>query len=650
MTRVAWTKILRPLGIAAGAVLLLAGCGAAVSNHRTATGGVVTFAEGPSAPPNYIFPMEPSADFSVTNLSQFSYLMYPPLYWFGNGGQPTFNPALSIANAPTLSAGDTVVNITLKHWQWSNGQPLTSRDVIFWLNLLSAATDPNSPTIGSQSAPGPGWGAEVAGGFPFNLVSYAATGTYSLQLHLNAAYNPTWFLYNELSQMTPMPQAAWDELSSSGPVGNYDASAEARMPLPGTSPAQYVPQSPGTESGGALGVAQFLNSQSQELGTYSSNPLWQVVDGPFRLAAFTTAGYAKMVPNRDYSGSPKPTISAFVEEPFTSDTAEFDALASGSLTMGFIPNQDLSQKTTLERRFSYSFAPWYSFGFTYFPYNFTNPTVGPIFRQLYFRQAFQSLVNQTQYIKDFYLGYATVTDGPVPTYPVHNPDESQLEAGTPPYPYNPTRAVSLLRDHGWTVVPGGTSSCSRPGNGPSDCGPGISSGEKLQFSLLYQNGVVVLTNQMEALQSAARSVAGIDLTLSSAPFSQVLATAFNGCTMASPCSGWELANWGGGWTYAPDYLPTGGELFGCGSTSNAGDWCNATTTANITATHIASSQTAEIAALYRYEDQLAMELPVVYTPSVPIDNELVMYKSSLQGVLPLDPFGNIYPQMYRFSS
>ncbi len=650
MRRVTWPTILRPLGVAAGVVLLLAGCGGAVSSHHTTTGGVVTFAEGAAAPPNYIFPLEPSADFSVTNSEQFSYMMYPPLYWFGNNGEPSLNPNLSIANPPTFSAGDTVVNITLKHWQWSNGQPLTSRDVIFWLNLLSASTDPNAPAIGSQSAPGPGWGAAVPGGFPENVVSYGATGTYSLTMKLNASYNPTWFLYNELSQIVPMPQASWDELSSSGPVGNYDASAETRVPLSGTSPAQYVPQNPGNATSGALGVAQFLNSQSQDLGTYASNRLWQVVDGPFRLAQFTSSGYAKLVPNRDYSGPSKPTISAFIEEPFTTDTAEFDALAAGALTFGFIPPQDISQKASLERRFGYTFAPWYGFAFTYFPYNFTNPTVGPIFRQLYFRQAFQSLINQPQYIKDFLAGYATVTDGPVPTYPAHNPDESPLEAGTPPYPYNPSRAVSLLRDHGWTVVPGGTSYCSRPGDGTADCGAGIANGQKLQFSLLYASGSVSLTNEMEAMQSALHSQAGIDLTLSTAPFSQVLATAFNGCTMANPCSGWELANWGGGWSYAPDYLPTGGELFGCGSASNGGDWCNSTTTANIVATHTAPNQAAEIAALFRYEDQLAEQLPVVYVPTVPLLQGLVMYKSSLHGVTPLDPFGNVYPQMYRFAS
>ncbi len=636
-------------GIAIVTTLLVAACGGTSAPTQPTHGGTVTFAEGPSAPPNYIFPMESSAYFSVTNSEQFDYSMYPPLYWFGDHGQPINDPQLSIANPPVFSSNNTVVSITLKHWVWSNGKPITARDVIFWLNLLSAATDSNAPPVGSSSAPGPGWGALVPGGFPFNVVSYTQTGTYSLQMKLNASYNPLWFQYNELSQIVPLPTQAWDELATTGPIGNYDSSAQARVALPNTSPSQYVPKNPGTATSGALGVAQFLNSQSQSLDTYQSNPLWQVVSGPFRLSAYTTSGYAKLVPNPNYSGSAKPTISAFVEEPFTSDTAEFNALEAGTLTIGYIPPQDLAQKASLERRFGYSFAPWYGSAFTYFPYNFTNPKTGPIFKQLYFRQAVQSLVNQPQYIKDFLGGYATVTNGPVPTWPVGNADESPLEAKGQIYPYDPAKAVSLLQDHGWTVKKGGTSFCSRPGTGANQCGAGISSGETLAFTLLYQSGSVPLTNEMEALQSAAQRSAGIDLTLSTAPFAQVIGTAFNGCTTATPCSGWELANWGGGWSYSPDYLPTGGEIFGTGASSNAGDYSIPTNDANIQATHTASSAAAELKALFTYENYLAQQVPVVYMPTTPEQDELVLYKSNLRGVTPLDPYGSIYPQDYSFS-
>ena len=72
----------------------------------------------------------------MVNAAYFTNLMYRPLYWFGNGSQPLMNPSLSLANAPTWS-GNTAT-ITLKHYKWSDGTPVTTTDVMFWLNMLKA--------------------------------------------------------------------------------------------------------------------------------------------------------------------------------------------------------------------------------------------------------------------------------------------------------------------------------------------------------------------------------------------------------------------------------------------------------------------------------------------------------------------------------
>src|SRR5487761_378989 len=192
-------------GLVALATLLLA-AGASLSTAAPVaakSGGTVTFAEGPAAPPSYILPLAAGSYFSVTNLSDFSQIMFPPLYWFGSNGQPKYNPALSIANAPKWSNNNQTATITMKHWKWADGQPITARDVTFWMNLLSAAVSPAAASVGSANAPGPGYGAFVPGGFPQNVVSYSVTGTYSLVFHLNQSYDPTWFLYNELSQIYP---------------------------------------------------------------------------------------------------------------------------------------------------------------------------------------------------------------------------------------------------------------------------------------------------------------------------------------------------------------------------------------------------------------------------------------------------------------
>ena len=639
----------RAVTLAAGAGLLLAACSGG-SSSGSAAGRTVTFAEAAGGAPNYILPLASGSYFTTSNLAQFSLEMYLPLYWFGNHGEPTVNYALSVADPPVFSDHNTVVTINLKHWNWSNGQPITARDVVFWMNLLSAVTDPLAPTVGSSTEPGPGWGAEVPGGFPQNLVSYRQIGQYSLSLHLNGSYNPTWFTYNELSQISPLPQASWDRLHSGGAVGDYDASAETREPAPasaGLPAGSYLPVDPGTATTGALAVAQYLNQQSQDLGTYSTNPMWQVVDGPFRLTQFTTGGFVKMVPNRGYSGSPKPKIAAFEELPFTSDSSEFNALHTQSLTIGYIPVQDLGQAQSLERTGGYKMSPWYLFSFNFARYNFTNPTVGPIFAQLYFRQAFQSLVNQRQYIKDFGHGVGAVTNGPVPSYPPGNPDESTLEAKGEVYPYSPSRAVNLLSSHGWTVRPGGESFCSRAGTASGDCGAGIAKGQTLTFDFLYASGITELSNEMQALQSTVKSVAGITLNLSSVPFSDVVSTIHNSCSFTHPCSNWQLAATGGGWVYGPDYFPTGGEIFAPGAGSNAGYYSSATNDSNITLTHTAPTPGAETRALYTYEDYLATQLPDVWFPTNP--TQLTVYRANLRGLVPQGVFAEIYPQDYSFA-
>lgn len=640
----------RLVAVAGAVMLFVTACSGATGPTKPTTGGTVTFAEAAATPPTYISPLMSAEHESNANLYQFSNFLYLPLYWFGSNGEPVFNKTLSVANPPVFSQNNTLATITLKHWMWSNGQPITARDVIFWLNLLSAVTDPSAPTVGSSSNPGPGWFASVPGGFPENVVSYAQTGTYSLTIKFNASYNPTWVLYNELSQVYPLPQSVWDELSASGPVGNYDVTAAARELAPSSAglPANsYITSDPGTATGGALGVAAFINDQASNLGTYATNPLWRVVDGPFKLTQFTTEGYAKFVPNKEYSGSPKPKISAFEELPFTTDSAELNALLAGNLTIGYLPAQDYSQRTSLEKSQGYSLNPWYLFGFTYFGLNFTSPTVGPVLRQLYFRQALQSLVNQKQWIKDFNQGIGTVDNGPVPTYPPNNPDESSLEATGQVYPYDPTKAASLLKDNGWKVNPGGISYCEKTGTGSGECGAGVQKNQQAVFTMLLASGNQVAINEMEAYQSTLKSVAGIGITVKQEPFATVIGTMDNGCTYATPCSNWDMANWIGGWSYAPDYFPTGGEIFQSGSGSNVGDYSNPTNDANIAATHTAATTAAEHQALVKYQNFLAVHLPGIFLPNTPY--QLTMYKSNLKGLVPQDVFNIIYPQDYSFA-
>ena len=88
----------------------------------------------------------------------------------------------------------------------------------------------------------------------------------------------------------------------------------------------------------------------------------------------------------------------------------------GQLDYGYLPAQDLSQKTYFISR-GYKVASWPDLGFNAHFLNFTNPVVGPIFEQLYVRRAMRDLINQPQRSKHIFDSQAFPTHGPDPIEP-----------------------------------------------------------------------------------------------------------------------------------------------------------------------------------------------------------------------------------------
>jgi peptide/nickel transport system substrate-binding protein len=574
------------------------------------SGGTVSFTEGPSAQPNYIFPMTNAQVCSTTNISQLNALLYRPLYWFGNNYTPTVDYNYSIGKQPVFSDGDKTVTINLNPYKWSDGETVTARDIEFWINLYKA--DPAKNYCGY-----------VPGYFPDNVVSMSAPNATTLVMHLTKAFDPEWFLYNELSQIYPIP-LAWDRTSLSQPAPKTDNG--------------HLPDS--TKSG-AEAVYTFLDAQSKDLGTWASSPIWSVVDGPWKLQSFTTQGQVTMVPNPTYSGSPKPTISKFVELPFTSDTAVFNEIRSGgpsAVTIASLPSQYVPQVSALESS-GYTYNKAASYSFNYFPLNFNNPTVGPIFKQLYFRQAFQHLIDQPGWVTAFLDKTATPTYSPIPNAPP-SPLADAASIATNPYPFSTSAASQLLTSNGWKVVPGGSTTCVKPGTGAGECGAGIKSGEGISFNIDYQSGVVAIASEMNDLEAQAKKV-GITLELTNHPFGTVIGTAV-ACTPTESTCKWTAQNWGAGWIYGPDYLPTGESLFASGAVANFGSYSDPQATKLIDDT-IYGPLSQEKTALTTFAKYLSTQLPVVFGPTsigtyqggggTMVDSKLGGYAASATGYL-----------------
>jgi peptide/nickel transport system substrate-binding protein len=575
----------------AGFAMVVAACGPVGSGTSSGvgttptSGGTASYATLPGFAASYIFPFTPGADFTATNSDNLQYLLYRPLYWFGTGTQPTLNPQLSLAYPPTYSG--RTVTIKLRSYMWSNGQPVTAENVVFWINMEKA----------EESNPNNSFGGYVPGTFPDNVSNWHATSPTTLVMTLNNLYSHDWFTYNELSQITPMP-TAWD-VTASGKRGGCEQAIS-----------------------GCAAVYNYLTSTAVAPGNpakWGSSAIWSIVDGPWRVVSATTAGEVTMKYNDSYSGPHAADhISEFKLLPFTSEQAEFNQLqdpGNNPVQYGYLPTVDApvppagsqvgSNPASLT---GYNLTVIYPWMLSYFPYNFNSPTVGHIFDQLYFRQAFQSLVDQEGVVSGPMHGYGKVTIGPVTDYPVTSYLSRSMEMQGDQWTLNPARAASLLSHNGWSVsTTGGTTFCLHPGTGPGECGLGIKAGTKLNFTLIYASGVDYMESQVKELVSNA-SLIGITITATPQNAEQVAATASGG----APGS-WELAEWGS-WTYSPDYLPTGEELFD--NSPFGGFYNNATNNAYIEKTLTATTSTAFDNAMYTWQDYLAKQLPVVWTPNV----------------------------------
>jgi peptide/nickel transport system substrate-binding protein len=339
--------------------------------------------------------------------------------------------------------------------------------------------------------------------------------------------------------------------------------------------------------------------------------------------------------------------------PFTTDASEYNVLQSPNgatkIDWGYIPQQDIPAKpanaaTGVNPMASkgYTLYPWTVWGINYSVMNFQD-SIGDhaaIIKQLYFRQALAYMMNQGSVLSGPLRGYGNVTVGPVGASPVTSWLSSQGKTGDP-YPFNPSKAKSLLVDNGWKVVPNGTSTCVKPGTAAGDCGAGITAGSSLNFSLPYASGVAWIASEMQQLQSNAASI-GIKLNLAPKPFAQVTALAAGNCKVAKiPCD-WDLADWGGGWSFSPDYQPTGEQLFLSGAVANSGGYTSPTNDSLINDT----LTTSNLQAMYNWQDYLSKQLPVLWQPNA--DYQLNEIANNMKGAAPMSPTLSINPENWYF--
>ena len=583
----------RMAGVAALAVaaVLAVGCsssGAPPSSGggKPVKGGTATISlSAPGVTLSWIFPFYSITNASVYNGEQFQWLMYRPLYMFGNNTNDNvaINYPLSPANQPVYSNGGKTVVVNMKGWKWADGSTVDAKSVIFYMNMVEA-----------EKA---NWYATTPGLLPDNVTSYKATGPNQVTFQLDKAYSSIWFTYNQLAELTPMPEA-WDVTSLNASPGSGGCATDSAADGWAKCKAVYT----------------FMTAQSKDSATYATSKLWQVVDGPWKLSAYSSDGHVTLVPNTKYSGSPKPQLAAVKIVPFTDDSTEYTALKTGQIDVGYIPKQDAPPKpansalpATNPLGSSYTLQPFYQFGIYYAQPNFNNPTVGFMVRQLYMRQALQEVFDQPGIDKAIFRGYAVPNSGPSPNTPPNNQwqpaaqRENDLQG---PYPFSITKAKSLLTSHGWTLQ-NGVMTCQDP----AKCGTGIKQGQQAKFTFNYATGNASVTAQWQTYKSDA-SKAGIDINLVGQTFNTIIGESAPCAPMGPKCNVQVFAF--GGWAYnGPGFEPTGEPLFATGAGSNSGNYSNPQMDSLITATHTSS----DIATFHNYATYGAQQLPFVWAPN-----------------------------------
>ena len=600
-------------GLVAVACVGVAACAGSSSGagaaRKSAAGGVVTVAELPESPPNYVFPFVPAGYNTVQNVGQFQSLMYRPLYWLGSGASLDVDPQLSLAAPPAWNAGHDVVTIRLKKFKWSDGTSLTPRDVAFWLNLARAEKK--------------NWADYTPGQLPDNIKSTSYDdATNSVTFRLTSAVSPSWFLYDQLALIVPLP-TAWDRTASNTAAG---CSAEKAADQPASCKAVY----------------NYLNGQAKKSSDYAASPLWKVVDGPFELKSFEPSGRFTMVPNRAYSGAVKPKLAELQFLPFTSESAEYNSLRSGTaISVGYAPSDILRPKKVTAKTgpnpvSDYTMDPVIPWGFSYLLINFNNPAVGPLFRQLYIRQAMQRVVDQNLYIEKAGNGYGAPSYGPVPLDPPSPFTKGMSSAN--PYPFDVGRAKQLLTSHGWSVPAGGVATCRSAGSGAGQCGAGIQAGQRLQFNLESFSGVTNVAETMSQF-SADASRAGIGIKVKSVPPQQMVADAVQ-CKSSQPSCKWQLINYGSA-ILSP--YPAGNNLFSSGAGGNVGNYADPQMDRLLDATLTSPDPRAMV----DYGNYAAQQIPVIWLPNMAAP--IYEVNNTLQGVVPISPFYSLTPEKWSFT-
>jgi len=605
-------------------------------------GSVLTDAEGPGAQPTTVLPFYTGGTCETSNIDYWQ-LMYRPGYWYGLGNSIAEDANLSPLNNPvwgTDGSGNTTATISSKGWDWTNGkggtEVLGAQDIVFWLNMDKAQ---------SKQGAAAACGYVPHFGIPDQVANVTVDNSLTVTIDFTAVIAHGWLLYNELSQIIPMP-TAWD---TSNGTNNAGCSTESWASV----------ATDGSDACSA--VFAYLSGRAM------NDPIWSWVDGPYRqtkaeITSGSPDGNDVMSVNAGYSDKAHDGVHAaqtikFVPITLTGgEPAEQQLLGKGDLDLGYLDGTDVTAapkpggagKITLKGGHfgDYDTVGGVLWGVFYWEFNFDTQysdyhTSGKVplwadeLNQQYFRGAMQQAMDQAYLIAHTQNGYAVPTYSAIPAYPAN----SFKNGITNPYAYNTTKAKALMTKNGWS---GKSAPYTCEKSGAAGCGTvayPIPKGSKASVTLLYPGGDPATTKE-ETDAAAEMALAGIKVTLIARSANSVAGTCFYGEGKTI----WQVCGYGG-WLYDPDFYPSGEVLFGVGSSSNVGGYDSAEMTCLVQATtnggSYALNQKDPSCAHQSFGQWTAIDLPFLWTPT---PTTFSVQLNTVKGAEPPNPIGNFNPE------
>ncbi len=209
-------------------------------------------------------------------------------------------------------------------------------------------------------------------------------------------------------------------------------------------------------------------------------------NGPYRLKEWKTGEKIVLVSYHGYFEG-RPYLDGVFYRIIPDLATMFLELKAGNIDlMGLTPIQYLRQTNTKKFTKNFRTYKYLAFAYTYLGYNLLNPK----FHDQRVRQALSYAIDKEEILEGVLLGLGEIATGP------YKPGTWQYNPDVMRYPYDPEKALSLLKESGWV---------DRDGDGLLDKG-----GEPFEFTVITNQGNTQRARTAEIIQ---RRLSEIGITM-----------------------------------------------------------------------------------------------------------------------------------------